>query len=353
MSEAVTKNTVWNLITELSNKKGITDIIINNHKTIFVEREGQLIQLNVILTQPDIEDFIHEVALYNKKECHQDNPIMDGNLPDGSRINVILGPFAKGSPAVTIRKYLPYIRDFDSDPHLFALNTQWVEYFKAAVKARLNIIVAGGTGAGKTTFMNLMLNELNSNERVITIEDTIELQIKIPNTVRLESGGQNLASKVQLTSRDLVKNTLRMRPDRIIIGEVRGGEMFDLLQAMNTGHEGSMTSVHANSPGECLSRMETLYLIAGFDVPYHVVRKQMSQAIDVIVQISRARSGKRVVSHLSEITGMEGDVISMQTIATYNEDKDALVFTGIPSSRIKQLHDRAGLPIDFFNNIIR
>jgi pilus assembly protein CpaF len=227
----------------------------------------------------------------------------------------------------------------------------WIQFLRACVGARLNIIVSGGTGVGKTTFLNLLLGELTRHERVITIEDTIELSLNIPNVVRLESGGNNLASKATLSIRDLVKNTLRMRPDRIIIGEVRGGEMFDLLQAMNTGHEGSMTSIHANSPGECLGRIETIYLLAGFDIPYHVIRRQMTRAIDLIIQIGRNHQGKRIVTHIAELTGMEKDVITMQPVALYNEKNDNLVFTGNTLSKIRKLHEKAGLPLDFFNHL--
>lgn len=345
--EETSENLVWNMLNDLSNKRGITEIVINDPRTVFVEREGQFIQLNVNLPKKHINDFINEVAVYNRKECHKDTPILDGNLPDGSRINVITEPFAKHSPAITIRKYLKNIKTFKGAPGIFGLNNFWAQFFQAAVVAKMNIIVSGGTGVGKTTFLNLLLNELASQERVVTIEDTIELSFSIPNLVRLEAGSMSLASKQIITIRDLVKNTLRMRPDRIIIGEVRGGEIFDLLQAMNTGHSGSMTSVHANSSAECLSRIETLYLMAGYEVPYHVIRRQVVSAVDFIVQLSRTKEGDRIVSHVSELTGIEADTIQLQTIASY--DDGVLKPMGLAPTVMDKLHNEAGLPIDYFN----
>ena len=340
------ENTVWKLINDLNTKKGITEIVINGPKSIFVERGGQFIQLNFSITKQDIYQFIDEVADYNKKVCNTEKPILDGNLPDGSRINVITEPFATGFPSISIRKYIRSIVDFDSSPGIFGVDEKWVEFLKAAVSARMNIIVSGGTGVGKTTFMNLLLKEMSPAERIVTIEDTIELNIDIPNIVRLEAGSKVEAS--DLSVRDLVKNTLRMRPDRIILGEIRGGEFFDLLQAMNTGHDGSMTSLHSNSAAECINRMETLFLMSGFDVPYHVVRKQMSTAIDFILQISRDRDGNRVLKTVQEITGMEGSSILSQTIGTYEEGK--MVSTGITPKNMEKLHHMGALPLDFFNN---
>lgn len=340
------ENTVWKLVNDLNTKKGITEIVINGPKSIFVERGGQFIQLNFTITKQDINQFITEVAEYNKKVCNSERPILDGNLPDGSRINVITEPFASGFPSISIRKYIRSIVDFDSSPGIFGIDPKWIEFLKAAVSARLNIIVSGGTGVGKTTFMNLLLKEISPAERVVTIEDTLELSLDIPNIVRLEAGSKIQSS--DLSVRDLVKNTLRMRPDRIILGEIRGGEFFDLLQAMNTGHDGSMTSLHSSSATECINRMETLFLMSGYDVPYHVVRKQMSTAIDLILQISRDREGNRILKTVQEVTGMEGSNILSQTICTFEDGK--LVSTGITPKNMDRLHHMGALPMDFFNN---
>lgn len=347
MEQQQNANTVWNLINELSTKKGITEIVINNPRTVFVEREGKFIQLNVNLTKSDMYSFINEVAAYNKKECNSDMPIIDGTLPDGSRFNAVIEPFANTSPAITIRRYLKRIQNFDQSPEIFGLSPYWINFLRAAVHARLNIVVSGGTGVGKTTMLNLLLNEIPHEERLVTIEDTLELSFPHINIVRMEAGFKNLMSQVKVSARDLVKNSLRMRPDRIIIGETRGGELFDLLQAMNTGHDGSMTSIHSSSTGECFSRMETLYLMAGFEVPYHVVRRQIASAVDLIIQISRSRNGQRIVSHIAEVAGMEGDVIQSQTIA--HNPEGMLVSTGLPSLHIKKLHEHGGLPLDFFS----
>jgi len=340
------ENKVWNLFNDLSGKPGITEIIINNPNMVFVERDGRFIQLNVNLSKKDISNFISEVATFNQKECNSDNPILDGNMPDGSRINVIMDPFSHGSPAITIRKYLKNIRYFGDIKNVFGLDSNWIEFLRSLVLSKLNITISGGTGAGKTTMLNMLINEIPEIERVISIEDTLELSYDIPNSVRLEAGGRNLASKANLVIRDLVKNTLRMRPDRIILGEVRGGELFDLLQAMNTGHDGSMTTIHSNSPGECLTRMETLYLLAGFEVPNEVVRRQISSALDFIIQIRRTREGKRIVSKIVEVTGMEGNRILTQDIAEFIENK--LVFTGITPMNLPHINEGSGLPLDFF-----
>lgn len=342
---STSENTVWKLIGELGAKRGITEIVINDPKRVFVERGGQFIQLNVQLSKNDLYEFAKEVASFNKRDFDRDNPILDGNLPDGSRVNIINEPFSQGSPAITIRKYLRSIKSFDDDNAIFGLNDRWVEFFKALVGSRCNMIISGGTGVGKTTFINLLLKEMSPADRVVTIEDTIELSINSPNVVRLEVFSTTRDFK-GLTSRELVKNTLRMRPDRIIVGEVRGGELFDLLQAMNTGHDGSMSSIHANSPGECLGRMENLFLMAGFEVPFQVVRKQIAQGVDFIIQLGRNREGGREVTQIMEVTGMEGANILSQQIAV-REDGE-LVSTGISPKLMEKIHREGGLPLDFF-----
>lgn len=338
------KNKLNEFIDELSKKSGITELIINRPDNIFVEKDGEMIRLDIKFTEKEIEDFCLEIARFNHKDFDADHPIMDGNLPDGSRVNFLHRDYTNTSHVITVRRYLKHIKTFDASPAIFGLTTQWMELFKAMVKARMNVVVSGGTGVGKTTFLNLMLQEIPQRERVITIEDTRELQFNLPNVARLEArpgfGGQ-----VGLTIRDLLKNTLRMRPDRIVVGEVRGGEVFDLLQAMNTGHEGSMTSVHANSPGECLLRLENLYLLSGYDLPIKALRFQISTAIDYIIQIRRDRAGKRIVSQVSEVTNMESDKILMQDIGTLKNDE--FVFTGLVPSNFDRLQ-KAGLSKDFF-----
>ncbi len=342
-------NSIWNLINDLSKKNGITEILINGPKSVFVEKGGQFIQINANLPDADIKQFIKEVADMNQKTCDGDNPILDGNLPDGSRINIINEPFVSGSAAISIRKYLKSIASFETNQNIFGLTPHWIDFLKAIVHSRLNVVVSGGTGVGKTTFLNLMINEISKAERVIAIEDTPELTINMPNVVRLESGAKALMSKSALSTRDLVKNTLRMRPDRIIIGETRGGELFDLLQAMNTGHDGSMTSVHASSAAECLSRMETLFLLAGFEIPMTVVRKQMASAIQFIIQLGRDKEGNRIISEIIEVCGMEGPTMLIQTIA--RREDGFLVFDGIAPKTMDKLNAHGGLPMNFFENM--
>jgi pilus assembly protein CpaF len=342
------KNSIWNLLRDLAGKSGITEISINGPKNVFVERGGQYIRLQTNLPKEDIDQFILDVATFNLKICDKDHPILDGSLPDGSRINIITEPFVQGSPAISIRKYIKALSSFEKNPDAFGLTPKWIEFLKAAVSSHMNIVVSGGTGVGKTTFLNLLLGEIAPAERVICIEDTIELSLSLPNVVRLESGAKNQYSSAQVSTRDLVKNTLRMRPDRIIIGETRGAELFDLLQAMNTGHEGSMTSIHANSGGECLSRMETLFLMAGFDIPLIVVRKQLSSAINFIVQLGRDHQGQRVITEIVEVCGMEGQVLLTQHIA--KREDGILQHQGFVPKKIAEINRMGGLPLNFFDS---
>ena len=343
------ENSVWKLLADLATKKGITEIVVNDPKRVFVEREGNFIQLNVTLSSKDIHDFCQEVAQLNQRHFDIEHPILDGTLPDGSRINIIRAPYAHSGAAITIRKFLRSIRSFDDSPMVFSLGPKWVHFLKAVVKSRMNVIISGGTGVGKTTFMNLLLGELPASERVVTIEDTLELSFKIPNLVRLESGAKTMMSSTSLSTRELVRNTLRMRPDRIIIGEIRGGEFFDLLQAMNTGHEGSMTSLHANNPSECFNRMENLYLMAGHEVPFQVIRRQIASAVDYVIQLSRDRDGNRIVSEIREITGMESNNILSQVIG--HHDDGELLFSGLTPKNIDRFHGMADLPLDFFGSV--
>ncbi len=338
-------NSVWKLINELAKKSGITEIIVNSSDNVFIEREGELILLNIKLVPEDIVIFCRDVAKYNKTVFNPNNPIIDGNLPDGSRINIISSLYTQSSPAITIRKYLKTIKEFDSSPGIFGLSPKWITFIKTLMEAKMNIIISGGTGNGKTTFLNLLLQEVSPAERVITIEDTRELSFNLPNSVRLVANKGNGKIETPLKIRDLLKNTLRMRPDRIIIGEVRGEEAFDLLQAMNTGHDGSMCTIHSNTPGECLSRIENLFLFAGYDVPLKAVRQQMSTAIDFIIQLDRDRSGRRIVSRVAEISNMEGETILLQDLGNMVDEE--FVFNGLVPKRMPKLIEY-GLNNNFF-----
>jgi pilus assembly protein CpaF len=338
------RSKVFDLIDELSKKAGISELIINRLDNVYVEKDGELIRLDIKYTEADLDTFCLEIADYNRKEFSGDYPILDGNLQDGSRVNLIHKDYTGFTHAITIRRYMKNIKTFDASPGIFGLSPEWTDFLKMLVRSRVNIVVSGGTGVGKTTFLNLLLQEINQKERVITIEDTRELQFTLPNVVRLEARPP-VANKTGLTIRDLLKNTLRMRPDRIVVGEVRGGEVFDLLQAMNTGHEGSMTSVHANSPGECLSRLENLYMLAGYELPIKALRFQIGTAVNFIIQIRRDKSGHRIISHVTEISGMEGDKILSQDIGALKNGE--FKFTGMVPACFAKLQ-KAGLPKDFF-----
>ncbi len=348
IDELAKDNTVWNLIYELSTKQGITEIMINGSNNIYIERDNEFIRLNVQLVREHIKKFCQDIAAYNKKVFNDKNPIIDGRLPDGSRVNIISDSYTTGTPAITIRKYLKQIRTFESVDEIFGLkNKKWFEFFKTLVKAKCNILVSGGTGVGKTTFLNLLLQEIPKDERVITIEDTRELQFNLTNVVRLEAKNEIADENKGLNIRQLLKNTLRMRPDRIIVGEVRAEEAFDLLQAMNTGHNGSMTSIHANTPGECVGRLENLFILAGYDIPIRAIRYQIVKAVDYIIQIGRNKNGERVVTKVSEVTGIEQERILLQDIGVYEEDR--LNFTGLVPAEMKKLMD-SGLSNNFFDN---
>lgn len=340
-------NSVWALLSEISKKQGITEIILNRADLIFVEHQGELVKLNAKVEPKDLESFVNEVAAMNQKNFGADHPIMDGTLPDGSRVNIISKEYAQGGPAITIRKYLKNIKSFDSSPGLFGLDPRWTQFLKMLVASKQNVMISGGTGVGKTTFLNLMLQEINPLERVISIEDTRELNFNLPNVVRLEARTGSFTGGIALSMRELVKNTLRMRPDRIVVGEVRGGEVFDLLQAMNTGHDGSMASVHANNPGECLNRLENLYLLSGYDVPVRAIRQQIGSAVDFVVQLKRTRENQRIVSQITELAGFEGDKVLMQDVGMHRDGR--LQFTGLVPKSMTKLVD-AGLPKDFFVN---
>jgi pilus assembly protein CpaF len=340
------KNRIYDFLDEASKKNGLSEVIINRNDNVFVEKDGEMIRIDAKFSDEEIDSFCRDLAEYNRKEFNPENPILDGNLPDGSRVNLIHRDYTNSSHAITIRRYAKNIKTLDSAPGVFGLNAQWVEFLKVLVKSRANVIVSGGTGVGKTTFLNLLLQEIPPKERVITIEDTRELQFSLPNIVRLEARPRTMEQK-GLSIRDLLKNTLRMRPDRIIVGEVRGGEVFDLLQAMNTGHEGSMTSVHANSPGECLLRLENLYFLSGYDLPIRALRYQISTAIDFIIQIKRDKNGSRMIHQVTELSGMEGDRVLLQDIGVHKDGE--LSFTGLVPASFQKLQ-KAGLSKEFFIN---
>lgn len=326
---------VWKLLKSLESKKGITEVIINGPEQIFIERNSTLTQLSYELTEDDILLFCQEVAKLNNKDFSSENPVLDGVLPDGSRVNLISSFYTESFPAVTIRKFIRHHIKLEQSLGMFGMDEKSVSLLKSFVLSSMNVMISGGTASGKTTLLNILLNEVKPNERIITIEDTKELSLNIPNCVSLIS--KTIGSQVEnpLGIDQLLKNSLRMRPDRIILGEVRGKEAFDLLMAMNTGHTGSMGTIHANSARECLSRIEALYLMAGYDIPLRALRYNISTSIDYVIQLKKNPQGKRVISEIVEVTGMEQDRIVTQDIATYDGTK--LAFTGLVPQKMHKL----------------
>lgn len=293
----------------------VNDILVNGPKQIFVERDGKL-----ELTDVNFKDEKHLLRIIDKivsavgRRVDESNPYVDARLQDGSRFNAMVSPIAVDGSLVSIRKFKKDKLGIDDLVSFGAFNEEMAAYLQAAVATRLNIIVSGGTGSGKTTALNALSSFIDNNERILTIEDTAELQLQQTHVGRMESRPPNVEGKGEVSPRDCLKNALRMRPDRIIVGETRGEEVIDMLQAMNTGHDGSMTTIHANSARDGVSRLENMIAMAGIEMPLKAVRAQISSAVNLIVQVSRLQDGSRRMTSITEITGMEGDVISMQEI---------------------------------------
>ncbi|GAC1505499.1 MAG: hypothetical protein NVS1B14_11060 [Vulcanimicrobiaceae bacterium] len=280
-------------------------------------------------------------------------PMVDARLADGSRVNAIIEPLALDGATLTIRRFGTRRLEVSDLLRLGAVNEAMIAFLSAAIRSRMNILVSGGTGSGKTTLLNILSNFIPADERIVTIEDAAELLLVQPHVVRLESRPANIENQGEIRIRDLVRNSLRMRPDRIVVGECRGAEALDMLQAMNTGHDGSLTTVHANSPRDAISRVETLVLMAGFDLPVRAIREQISGALELVIQTSRMRDGTRKIVSISEVVGMEGDVVSMQEIVRYaqqgvNEDGKVIgtfEYTGVQPNALRRF-DEVGIEYD-------
>ncbi|MGB8213719.1 MAG: CpaF family protein [Anaerolineales bacterium] len=298
----------------------ITEIMVNGPRKIFIEKKGRLERTNVVF-----EDNLHILKVIDRivsplgRHIDSESPMVDARLPDGSRVNAVVPPCAVDGPSITIRKFRKEKMSIAQLTESNSLTQGMADFLRACVLGRLNIIISGGTGSGKTTFLNVLSGFIPEGERIVTIEDAAELQLQQDNVVRLETKLASVEGEGVVSIRELVRNSLRMRPDRIVVGECRGGEALDMLQAMNTGHDGSLTTIHANTPRDALSRLETLVLMAGMDLPLKIVRQQISSAVDVIVQMSRFRDGERKITAISEVAGMEGDVIVLSDIFKFNQ----------------------------------
>jgi pilus assembly protein CpaF len=319
----------------------ISEVMVNGPYKVYIEKKGKLIKTNVRFDDDaQVLRIIDRIILPLGRRIDSDAPTVDARLPDGSRVNAIIPPVAIDGPTITIRKFLKDKLTTDQLISLGSLTKNMAEFIRACVIARFNIIISGGTGSGKTTLLNILSSYIPTDERIVTIEDAAELRLQQDHIVRLETKPPNVEGKNGVAIRDLVRNALRMRPDRIVVGEVRGGEALDMLQAMNTGHDGSLTTIHSNSPRDTISRLETLCLMAGLELPVRSIREQIASAIDLIVHQSRLKDGSRKVTSITEVAGMEGDTIVMTEIFRFEQtgiDPDGKILGELRPTGIRPL----------------
>ncbi|WP_299380714.1 CpaF family protein [uncultured Kiloniella sp.] len=306
--------------------EGITDIMVNGPNQVYIEKGGKLQLTDVVFRDNDhVMNVARRIVAHVGRRVDETTPLCDARLADGSRVNIIIPPLAIDGSSISIRKFAKQNITLDIMKKQKNISPEMATVMKIASRSRLNILISGGTGSGKTTLLNALSQMIDHGERIVTIEDAAELQLQQPHVVRLETRPPNLEGEGAITMRDLVKNSLRMRPDRIILGEIRGSEAVDMLQAMNTGHDGSLGTVHANRPREALTRLENMVGMAGINLPAKAVRTQIADALDMIIQVSRMRDGMRRITHVTEVIGMEGDIVTTQDLFTFNflgEDKD-------------------------------
>ena len=338
--------------------KTISDILVNGAKSVYIERHGKLEKTNVTFNDnAHLLNTIDRIVSAVGRRIDESSPMVDARLADGSRVNAIIPPLAIDGPSVSIRRFAVELLSADDLISLGTISAEMAKVLEVIVKARLNVLISGGTGSGKTTTLNILSAFIPQDERVVTIEDSAELQLQQPHVVRLETRPPNIEGRGEVTSRDLVRNSLRMRPERIIVGEVRGAEALDMLQAMNTGHDGSLTTVHANTPRDALGRIENMVSMTGINFPIKALRAQIAAAINIVIQISRLEDGSRKLVSIQEINGMEGDIITMSELFTFDRssvDDEGKVIgkiraTGVIPAFYKGLAPRGiDLPIETF-----
>jgi pilus assembly protein CpaF len=338
--------------------KSISDILVNGAKSVYIERRGKLVKTDVTFhDDAHLLNTIDRIVSAVGRRIDESSPMVDARLKDGSRVNAIIPPLAIDGPAMSIRRFAVELLSMSDLIDLGTVTPEVGKVLEVIVKARMNVLISGGTGAGKTTMLNIMSGFIPHDERIVTIEDSAELQLQQPHVVRLETRPPNIEGKGEVSSRDLVRNSLRMRPERIIVGEVRGGEALDMLQAMNTGHDGSLTTVHANTPRDALSRVENMVSMTGISCPIKALRAQIASAIDIVIQVSRLEDGTRRLTSLQEVNGMEGEIITMSDLFNFerqgmSEDgkvKGRLKATGVVPAFYKSLAPRGiHLPIETF-----
>jgi len=342
--------------------ESITEIMVNGAQKVYIERQGKIEKTNLAFESDEhLMRIIDRIVSPLGRRIDESSPYVDARLPDGSRVNAIIPPLALNGPTLTIRKFSKVPLTVDDLIRFGSVTPEAIEFLNACVAARLNIIVSGGTGSGKTTFLNVLSGFIPNDERIVTVENAAELQLRQEHVVTLESRPPNIEGKGEVTIRDLVVNCLRMRPDRIVVGECRAGEALDMLQAMNTGHDGSLTTAHSNSPRDTLSRLETMCLMAGMDLPVRAIREQIASAVDLIVHEERMRDGSRKVVSITEVQGMEGDVIVMSDIFSFEQQGmeggrviGRLKPTGIRPKFIEQIESaNIHLPAGIFGTSVR
>ena len=319
----------------------VTEVMVNGPDSIYIERKGRLQKTDVRFRNTEhLMHIIDRIVTAVGRRVDESSPMVDARLADGSRVNVIIPPLSLTGPCVTIRKFSKDVLTVDKMIEFGSFDQRMAEFLEDCVKGRLNIVVSGGTGSGKTTLLNVLSSYVTATERIVTLEDSAELQLKQDHVVTLETRPPNIEGEGEVTMRDLVRNALRMRPDRIIVGECRTGEALDMLQAMNTGHDGSMTTAHANSARDALSRLETMVLMSGMELPLRAIRSQIASAVDIIVQIARLRDGSRKIINIAEVTGMEGDIITLQDLFYFENhgvDQDGRITGAFLTSGLRPL----------------